>query len=86
MATNLNVPTNGLPLSRDVFTMFLALYTFLVCEFEKEKRVGKGCMVFYNPLCLEESRGPISLLSTGILNKKLLTISSLTFCYFVIAL
>ena len=27
---NLNVPTNGLPLNRDVFTMFLASYTYLV--------------------------------------------------------
>ena len=27
---NLNVPTNGLPLNRDVFTMFLASYTSLV--------------------------------------------------------
>ena len=30
MATNLNVLTNGLPLNRDVFTMFLASYTSLV--------------------------------------------------------
>ena len=26
---NLNVPTNGLPLKRDVFTIFLASYTSL---------------------------------------------------------
>ena len=30
MATNLNEPTNGLPLNRDVFTMFLNSYTSLV--------------------------------------------------------
>ena len=30
MAMNLNVPTNGLPLNRNVFTMFLASYTFFV--------------------------------------------------------
>ena len=30
MATNLNVSTNGLPLNKDAFTMFLALYTSLV--------------------------------------------------------
>ena len=39
-------------------------------------------MVFYNPLCLEESGGPISLPSTGILNRNHFAISSLTFCYF----
>ena len=27
---NLNVPTNGLPLSRNVFTIFLTSYTSLV--------------------------------------------------------
>ena len=30
MVMNLNVHTNGLPLNRDVFTMFLASYTSLV--------------------------------------------------------
>ena len=30
MATNLNVPTNGLSLNRDIFTIFLASYTSLV--------------------------------------------------------
>ena len=30
MTTNLNVSTNGLPLNRDVFTMFLASYASLV--------------------------------------------------------
>ena len=30
MATNLNVPTSGLSLNRDVFTMFLVSYTYLV--------------------------------------------------------
>ena len=30
MATNLNVPINGLPLNRDVFTIFLVSYTSLV--------------------------------------------------------
>ena len=45
--------------------------------------VGKGCMVFHNPLCLEKSGGPISLPFTGILYKKSFAISSLTFCYFI---
>ena len=38
MAMNLNMPTNGLPLNKDVFTMFLASYTSLVMWiWEKEK-------------------------------------------------
>ena len=44
--------------------------------------VGKGCMVFYNPLYLEENGGPISLPSTGILYRKHFAISSLTFFFF----
>ena len=42
-------------------------------------------MVFYNPLCLEESGGPISLPSTGILYRKPFVISFLTFCYSVLS-
>ena len=32
MASNLNVPTNRLPLNRDVFTMFLASYVLKKVE------------------------------------------------------
>ena len=49
----------------------------------KKKRVGKGCIVFYNLLCLEERGGPISLPSTRILYRKHFAISSLTFLFFI---
>ena len=45
--------------------------------------VGKRCMVFHNPLGLEESGGHISLPSTGILYRKHFAINSLTFYYFI---
>ena len=37
MAMNLNMSTNGLPLNKDVFTMFLASYTLVMWIWEKEK-------------------------------------------------
>ena len=38
-------------------------------------------MVFYNPLCLEESGGPLSLPSIGVLYRKHFAISSLNFLF-----
>ena len=43
-------------------------------------------MVFYNPLCLEESAEPISLPSTGILYRKHFAISSFTFFIFILVI